>query len=383
MKEIILKDKVWADSIVLFLIASMLSLRISVVRSDSCRVVCYRHEDQPIESVEIVLLFNCNMINGHYSGMMKIRGNLLQSSGNYKESQGFSKDTDKEEQARIGANIEGFRIISVGRLAELEHKELIFDSMQHVWERAGYNIVTGEHEIPTSSARRARSTKQIPSLDDVEETVEIPDGMIADSTEDEFVVAGEIQRFEQGVTVCKVCNKDYKTEYYLEHHIKKTHMNEYKYICTVPRCNSGFWSKEAFKNHELLHKTGKKIDCPHCDKKFGMKKALNLHLKWKHWDKIPGGTQPVELKCAFEDKGCSYKTTKKSYLEAHEKRCKKNENRESFTCDICKSTKLHFYSPNELKRHMKLKHGHKIKLKVVPVNRDPPEDEDDDNEDPE
>ena len=61
-------DKEWGDSKVLKLISSMWAVRIGVVRSNSLSLVTYRNKED-IMAQEILLLYNCNMINGHYTAI--------------------------------------------------------------------------------------------------------------------------------------------------------------------------------------------------------------------------------------------------------------------------------------------------------------------------
>ena len=67
------KDKEWCDSIFLAGVASCWGLRITVIRSDSCAEVKYRHS-KPLSEVDIVLMYNCKMATGHYWGCMRFDG---------------------------------------------------------------------------------------------------------------------------------------------------------------------------------------------------------------------------------------------------------------------------------------------------------------------
>ena len=62
--------KVYGDLCLLKLIASMWSVRITVVRCDSMNEVRIRH-DLPLEKAEIVLLYNGVPVMGHYCGAIK------------------------------------------------------------------------------------------------------------------------------------------------------------------------------------------------------------------------------------------------------------------------------------------------------------------------
>ena len=68
-------DKEWGDSIILKLISSMWAVRIGVVRSDSLSLVTYRNKED-LMAQEFLLLYNCNMVNGHYTAIGR-RDNIV------------------------------------------------------------------------------------------------------------------------------------------------------------------------------------------------------------------------------------------------------------------------------------------------------------------
>ena len=69
--EYMVKDGSWGDNIMLGLVASMWGVHISVLLGESCGEVRIRHNLEWPE-VDFGLLFNCNMVTGHYSGVKRI-----------------------------------------------------------------------------------------------------------------------------------------------------------------------------------------------------------------------------------------------------------------------------------------------------------------------
>ena len=57
------EDKVWADSICIQLLASMWGCRVTVLRSDSCKEIRFRH-DKDLKGADFILVFNCDMEGG-------------------------------------------------------------------------------------------------------------------------------------------------------------------------------------------------------------------------------------------------------------------------------------------------------------------------------
>ena len=65
------EDKVWADSIYIQLLASMWECRVTVLRSDSCKEIRFRH-DKDLKGVDFILVFNCDTEVGHYNAALRV-----------------------------------------------------------------------------------------------------------------------------------------------------------------------------------------------------------------------------------------------------------------------------------------------------------------------
>ena len=64
------KHRKWGYSIILKITASMWGVRIGVLRSDSLSLVTYRCQET-FDNMDLLLLYNCNMVTGHYTGILR------------------------------------------------------------------------------------------------------------------------------------------------------------------------------------------------------------------------------------------------------------------------------------------------------------------------
>ena len=94
-------DKEWGgDSIILKLISSMWAVRIGVVRSDNLSLVTYRNKEDLIAQ-ELLLLYNCNMVNGHYTAIGR-RDNIVCDCEKVQASDGYDLEVDMMERRGRG-----------------------------------------------------------------------------------------------------------------------------------------------------------------------------------------------------------------------------------------------------------------------------------------
>ena len=74
--EYILTDKSYCDGMFIQLLASLFAVRITVVRSDTLAEIKFRH-DKALDDAELVFMFNCSPLGGHYTPCIKTgEGNL-------------------------------------------------------------------------------------------------------------------------------------------------------------------------------------------------------------------------------------------------------------------------------------------------------------------
>ena len=95
-----MKNKVWCDTIMIKGIASMWSVKITVMYADTFYKVPYRHElASPL--ADIVLLFNGNYVNGHYCATLKVRGDNFVIGIPY-AGEGYCREDDRMERSGRG-----------------------------------------------------------------------------------------------------------------------------------------------------------------------------------------------------------------------------------------------------------------------------------------
>ena len=124
------KDKEWCDSIFLAGVASCWGLRITVIRSDSCAEVQYRHS-KPLSEVDIVLMYNCKMATGHYWGCMRFDGTYCEGL-KVVGAHGYKEPPKRKPELQ-----EDFILVKKTRLIELEQKEAILDQMIKQFKEKG------------------------------------------------------------------------------------------------------------------------------------------------------------------------------------------------------------------------------------------------------
>ena len=328
--ESIIEDKTWGDMIFLYLLASMWGVRISVVRSDNLTEIKYRHQG-PLKEVCLGLLYNGKEEGGgHYSPLVRVDGQFLESTELFISDCYFDEEVDKEEReirgeanTAVGDNI----LVARSRLIELIKKEKQLEEIQAV--------VRGQAQPGgRGGAREGRQTARM-------------EARIRTDTEDEMEV-GEVQVVEKGDHYCDLCKLDLIYTERLKTHVIKFHEGKFRFLC-VP-CSKGFMSKEGHRLHEKSHESGY-TKCPvdGCKGGWSSKKAQKRHNKNFHQN-------VQEHKCEFCPEHKPFRTVWD--LKQHLERCPGNTStskRQPVACDICKMGK--YYNPKEIKQHKKLKHG--------------------------
>ena len=89
-----MKDNlVWGDSVILSLLASIWSVRVTIVVSRTLQEVRFRH-DLDLKFTDISLVFNTSEGNGHYSGFIRRNQEVCAT-----KRLTFSKKWDKEKDS--------------------------------------------------------------------------------------------------------------------------------------------------------------------------------------------------------------------------------------------------------------------------------------------
>ena len=98
--QYILTDKNYCDSIFVKLLASMWRIRITLIRSDNCQELEFRH-NFTLEEADLVLLFNSLPVNGHYNAVLKVGKDLCEYKLNckpMKKSRNYDEMVDVMER---------------------------------------------------------------------------------------------------------------------------------------------------------------------------------------------------------------------------------------------------------------------------------------------
>ena len=92
-----MKNGEWCDTIMIKAIASMWSVRISVIYANNFTQVKFRHDVAACKA-DIVLLYNGHYVNGHYIGTVHAAGDNFVIGQVQKDKVAYDRDTDKMER---------------------------------------------------------------------------------------------------------------------------------------------------------------------------------------------------------------------------------------------------------------------------------------------
>ncbi|KAG5896095.1 hypothetical protein JTB14_006884 [Gonioctena quinquepunctata] len=137
---------------------------------------------------------------------------------------------------------------------------------------------------------------------------------------------------------CHICNKTFLQEKYLKQHIIRIHKDGgQRYMCDL--CGKNLHSKGSLKDHMLVHKGLKPLDCKECGKTFTLRTTLKLHMR----------THTGERPYSCEECGKSF--TQKGPLNIH---MMYHRGERPHKCEICP---MAFVTRNLLSAHVKRHHG--------------------------
>ena len=317
------KDKTWDDIVCLYLIASMWSLRVTVLNSSTLGEMRIRH-NMSFSLVDLPIVFNSHEVYGHFSACIRgnkerlLAGKLLKSNGYHVE-----KDiADRLLHSSFGAAellaYSGLKYIVMSQDkfqkmvksgVALKDIKAIVESM----EEGGFIEGRDVHDKPKEKERPVHKEQ-------------------------------EVQVYKLGDTKCVKCDEDFDKSYLLQRHLDRYHRGLFEYHC--PECNKGLSTASGLKEHLLTHKGDATSHiCPNCGKGFTLKRIMNQHIKEQHDNYGP--------------RYCQYKWGRVCYVHknivAHEKGCKNNPNRKPKKCIICGEAK--WYTDSQLNYHKLTKHG--------------------------
>ncbi|XP_043482665.1 gastrula zinc finger protein XlCGF7.1-like [Leptopilina heterotoma] len=133
--------------------------------------------------------------------------------------------------------------------------------------------------------------------------------------------------------MCDICGKFYTSNYSLYKHRKVTHLNNYKFQCSI--CNKRLLTQKNLDNHMKQHQ--KTYDCKECGKNFSSKRYLASHATIH--------TEIKPFNCHVCDKTFRTAHLRNVHLYTH------SEHR-PYICDLCgQSFKRRYYMMEHRKKH--------------------------------
>lgn len=137
---------------------------------------------------------------------------------------------------------------------------------------------------------------------------------------------------------CHVCHKKLLTKGSLVRHLTVAHSNRRPFTCDD--CNKSFKTKKDLKNHQIIHDSGKTLECSLCS--FSTKRSMTMKLHMKRHEEGPGTSEVAEQQ--EEVSG-----------ERRVQFCPTDGSEEKLTCDLCSVT---FPNQDELVGHVLAQHLH-------------------------
>ena len=233
------QDKVWADSICIKLLASMWGCRITVLRSDSCKEIRFRH-DKGLKDSDFIFIYNCESDGGHFSTALRVNKIRMKAS-KLVRIRNFNVEEDMEEREGRGEGVvlgKDYVAVNKEKLRVLKYKAMKYDKIKEfVDDSSGVAATT----LDLSSVRSSVSTSQ-PRISSIRGKEEEPN----------IQVVGEED------VKCNKCQKEFKSTAELKQHIDVKHKDIYSFVCRV--CNKGFTSRVGYSKHKLQHKPKSEIE---------------------------------------------------------------------------------------------------------------------------
>lgn len=144
---------------------------------------------------------------------------------------------------------------------------------------------------------------------------------------------------------CVECDKGFKTKYALTQHLKiaAPHVNYLELKLQCEYCNKRFGIRRALEHHlNRIHLNRKPYQCDICDKAYINEWSLTEHKRFKH----EGHKRALKYPCPFCDKKFAQNSTLKSHILTH-------TGEKPYKCTQCPAQ---FSQSNILRTHIKLVH---------------------------
>ena len=158
-----------------------MGVHISILLGESCGEVRIRHNlDWP--EVDFGLLFNCNMVTGHYSGV-KRNDEMGVECKRIKEGDNYSRNMDNRERSQVP---EGMVIVTVSKLRTLLQDSTLAQKVRQMVREEGSG---GEHVGSGGDGGKKRKPHPTPEPE----------------------IDTNVQVVKKGDLHCNRCNKDFET----------------------------------------------------------------------------------------------------------------------------------------------------------------------------
>ena len=227
MKE----NLVWGDSVILSLLASMWSVRVTIVGSRTLHEVRFRH-DLDLEFSDIALVFNTSECNGHYSGLIR-RNQVVCTIRRLT----FSKKWDKEKDAA-----ERLSLFQDGALEVIKKSEVQLSIIKSSKKKE----LEGRVEQLAKIEKILKRKRGEGDGEDAEEE------NVKRRREKIVVREKDIQEVNPGDDTCDKCQRKFPRTSLLMRHIDKYHKHTFMFNC-CKICNKGFMTVRGYEEHKVQH----------------------------------------------------------------------------------------------------------------------------------
>ena len=231
---------VWGDSVILSLLASVWSIRLTIVSSRSLHEVRFRH-DPDLEFTDIALVYNTSEGNDHYSGLLRRNQEVCSI-----RPLAYSKKWNKQQDAAERLSLMQDGALEVIRKAQIQLCIVKTDKIK---------ALEGEQLATISQiSKRKRGEGEVEDTDEEDK---------AKRRRKEIVVKEkDIQEVNAGDVHCNKCDKDFTKTSLLMRHIDKYHKHVYMFNCRI--CNKGFLNIRGYEEHKQQHGE-KEFKCEKCN----------------------------------------------------------------------------------------------------------------------
>ena len=227
----VVKDKTWGDIVCLYLIASMCSLRVTVLNSSTLGEMRIRH-NMSFSLVDLSIVFNSVEVSGHFCAC--IRGNKeMLLAGKLLKSNGYDVEKDIAERL-LHSNFGAAELLAYSGLKYIVMSEDKFKKM-------------------VKSGVALKDIKAI--VESMEEGGFIEGRDVPDKLKEKerpVHKEQEVQVYKLGDTKCVKCDEDFDQSYLLQRDLDRYHRGLFEYNC--PECNKGLSTASGLKEHLLTQR---------------------------------------------------------------------------------------------------------------------------------